>query len=131
MKPINPQDVFAPPPNSFAHAVLVQPDSEYLFVSGQVAIGVDGTIPEGAKEQAELTWTNLLNILKAADMTVQNLVRMTTYIVDQKAWDEFAKLRTEYFKKVNPPASTGIYVPQLILPKLKIEVEAIAAKPKG
>ena len=52
-----------------------------LHTSGVVPIAPDGQVPEGLAEQAETVWANLGAILAEAGMTIEDVVSMTTYVV--------------------------------------------------
>ena len=51
-----------------------------LYISGQVGQRMDGAIPADIVEQSRLAWQNLEAQLKAAGMTLDNLVKVTTIL---------------------------------------------------
>ena len=130
MRALNPDPtaLFEPAPGSFSHGVLVPEGMEMFYVSGQVGIAPDGSAPEGAAEQAEQVWRNLITVLETAGLDLGDVVKMTSYIVDEATWDAFAAQRPQRFAGRSAPASTGVYVPRLARPEWKLEVEAIAAR---
>ncbi|WP_299887992.1 RidA family protein [uncultured Ruegeria sp.] len=69
---------------AYAQAVEVTGTTRRLYVSGQAPITADGTLPETFEEQAKTVWTNILAQLHAADMTAQNIVKATTFLVDRR-----------------------------------------------
>ena len=82
-------------------------------------------MPETFEEQGEIIWRHIGTILKSAGMDYQNLVSIRTYLADP-AYDEAnVQLRIKYLG-ANQPASTVICC-QLLDPKWKLEVEAMAA----
>jgi 2-iminobutanoate/2-iminopropanoate deaminase len=66
----------APPPvAAYTQAIEVAGVTRTLYISGQVGMRMDGTIPEDIVEQSRLAWQNLEAQLNAAGMTLDNLVR--------------------------------------------------------
>lgn len=80
------------------------------------------------RAQTEQVFKNLEVALAAAGATFADVVKWTTYVVDFKPADRavIAEVRARFLAGNPPPASTLIGVQSLVLPELKIEVEAIA-----
>jgi enamine deaminase RidA (YjgF/YER057c/UK114 family) len=115
----------APPPvAAYTQAIEVSGATRTLYISGQVGLRMDGTLPDDIVEQSRLTWQNLEAQLKAAGMTLDNLVKVTTILPNQ---GDVAAAREGRIKVLGDrkPASTLI-VGGLANPAWKIEVEAIA-----
>jgi 2-iminobutanoate/2-iminopropanoate deaminase len=112
------------PVAAYTQAIEVSGATRTLYVSGQVGLRVDGTIPDDIVEQSRLTWQNLEAQLRAAGMTLDNLVKVTTILPNQ---GDVAAAREGRIKVLGnrKPASTLI-VAGLANPAWKIEVEAIA-----
>ena len=123
-----PTGIMAPFNNAYSHGVVIPPNARVLQTAGQVGVAADGTCPEDPSEQSELIWTNLTAILADADMGIEDIVKLTAFIVTDDVYPAYAAVRNRYLGDLKPPASTAIYVPKLIMPEWKIEVEAIAAK---
>ena len=71
----------APPPvAAYTQAIEVSGATRTLYISGQVGQRMDGTIPDDIVEQSRLAWQNLEAQLKAAGMTLDNLVKITTIL---------------------------------------------------
>ena len=121
----NPKTVAAPL-SSYSHGVEVPANARWLNISGQVAVAVDGSIPAGIEAQADLVFRNIVEVLASAGMTVADLVRINTYIVDTGDMAGFRKVRDRYVGSV-APASTMIAISALARPEFLIEVEAVAA----
>ena len=98
--------------------------SRLLFVSGQVPLDEKSKVPEGFKAQAKQTWANVEAQLKAAGMTMADLVKVTIFLSDRKYTRENSEVRKELGLRL--PAMTivitGIYYEEWLL-----EIEAIAA----
>ena len=127
LQKIIPEGIMQPFNNAYSHGVLIPPNARVLHLSGQIGARPDGVVPEDGEEQADNVWRNVMAILAAADMTAKNLVKITAYIVDEAVFPFYAAARQRNLGGIEPPASTAVYVPRLVLPEWKIELEAIAA----
>jgi enamine deaminase RidA (YjgF/YER057c/UK114 family) len=125
-KAINPDGV-APPFSLYSHAVVTPAGARVLQVSGQVGVARDGSIATGFAAQAAQVWANIVEILKAADMGVRDLVKVNTFLVNR---DDLAASRAarDGVLQGHRPASTLVFVSGLANPAWLIEVEVIAAK---
>ena len=122
----NPPELF-PPYRNYSHAVEVSGDSRVLFISGLNGYLADGkTMPDSFEEQGEIIWQHIGTILKSADMDYQNIVSLRTYLSSPEYDEPNVQLRMKYLGD-NHPASTVICC-QLLEPKWKLEIEAVAAK---
>ena len=122
----NPDGVF-PPYRKYSHAVEVTGDSRLLVISGLNGYLSDGkTMPETFEEQGELIWQHIGTILTSAGMDYENLISVRTYLADPADDEANVRLRVKYLGN-NHPALTVICC-QLLEPKWKLEVEAMAAK---
>jgi len=108
----------------YTHAVEVSEASCTVYLSGQVGVAMDGTIPEDATAQARQVWKNIIAQLRAVGMTLDNVVKMVTIItsLDHLAASRVARGEAMGDRK---PASTLI-VAGLVNPALKIEIEVVA-----
>ncbi|MEQ8654392.1 MAG: RidA family protein [Kiloniellales bacterium] len=74
----------APPSKGgYVQALEVRGESRTLYISGQVPVASDGSVPDGFEAQAHLAWANLRAQLRAADMDLENLVKVTIYLADR------------------------------------------------
>ncbi len=128
LKKINPNTIMAPVNNAYVHGVLVPPGAAVLHVAGQIGGGPDGSVPADASAQAENAWSNVLVIVREAGMDVQDIVKITAYIVDEAAFAPYAAARNRDIPAHDKVAATAIFVPRLLKPEWKIEIEAIAAR---
>jgi enamine deaminase RidA (YjgF/YER057c/UK114 family) len=109
----------------YAQALAVVDPQRWLFVSGQVPETRDGHIPTEFKEQAALAWANLLAQLSAAEMAVENLVKVTTFLSSR----EFAIQNREVRQSVlgtHSPALT-VVIAGIFDERWLLEIEAVAA----
>jgi len=82
-KPINSPD--APQPlGSYSQAFEISGHKRLLFVSGQIPASRDGHVPTDFPSQCRLAWHNLLAQLEAAGMSIENLVKVTTFLADRQ-----------------------------------------------
>lgn len=126
---INPPKIHKP--RGYSHVVAVE-GGRTIFISGQVAVGLDGNIVGGGdlRAQAEKAADNLLAALEAAGACAADIVKMNTYVVNYKPEDYriIREVRARLFAdSYPPPASTLIGVAALAVDGLLIEMEAIAA----
>ena len=119
----------APPAANYAHAVLTENPGQMLHVSGQIAARADGSIPDDVGDQAVVIWSNITEILAAADMQISDIVSITTYVVVDfmACLPEVMKARDGALAG-HRAASTLITVPALARPAWKMEVAVIAAR---
>lgn len=122
---LNPSTI-SPPNGTYSHGVLLSPQAKTLFIAGQVAIRPDGGVPETLEEQSEVVWTNVVAILASAGMTINNLVKINSYITRAADFQKFAAIRAKYLKD-HRPASTLVVVSALADPRFVVEVEGVAA----
>jgi 2-iminobutanoate/2-iminopropanoate deaminase len=67
-------------------------------------------------------------MLKKADMTVHDLVKITQYLLNADDIPAYAKVRSRYLGDAHP-ASMLMIVPGLVWPNMLLEIEAVAASP--
>lgn len=73
--------IYAASPD-YIHALEVRQPSRLLFVSGTMGLDQQGMAAADLEGQLDLIWSNLRAILASADMTVDNIVRLTSYLSD-------------------------------------------------
>lgn len=122
----NPSSV-AKPGGAYSHGIEVAPNARWLFISGQLGITPDGKVREGTAAQAEQAWANIINILKDAGMGVEDLVKITTFIINAADVPAVRATREKAIGGIRP-ASTLLVIQALASPEYRIEIEAVAAK---
>lgn len=123
--PINP-DGIAPPASHYNHGFYVEPGSALMMLSGQLGERADGSCPESAGEQARVAWSNVLAILGEKGFGVQNVIKVTSYIVGKENISEYVQTHRDIVGDHMPPW-TLVVVPALGNPQYKIEVDVTAA----
>ena len=124
-KPIVPPGLSANP--AFSPGVQV---GDLLYVSGQVAQDGEGsTVGIGdAGAQTRQIMSRIRTIVEAAGATMQDVVKITTFIVNIDDYPAFSQVRSETFPN-DPPASSTVVVAGLVRPEFLVEVEAVVRVP--
>jgi len=114
-------------PPSYAQAVKVIGAETILFISGQVAYDDQGdpAHPRDFPAQARAVFQALKAQVESGGGTLQNIVKLNTYLTDIRHRTELIPIREEFFGK-KTPAATQVAVTALGQPGWLIEVEAIA-----
>ncbi|HEY7688430.1 MAG TPA: RidA family protein [Dongiaceae bacterium] len=126
IKFLNPETVVKPF-SRYSQAADAPGNFRWLHISGQVGATPDGKILEGFTAQAEQAWKNVLAILKAAGMGVQDLVKVGIFLTRTGDIGDSRRLRDEALQGA-APASTMLIVSALAHPDLLVEIEAVAAR---
>jgi 2-iminobutanoate/2-iminopropanoate deaminase len=121
----NPAGV-SPPYRGYAHATEIRGDARILVISGLNGFEANGaTMPESFDDQADLIWTHIRTILASADMDVNNLVSLRTYLADPQDGEANVRMRVKHLG-AHRVASTVVCC-RLLDPRWKLEIEAMAA----
>ena len=117
--------VFDPP--GYSQAIKVTGAQTILFLAGQVAYTADGGAAHRGDftAQARAVFGAVKALVEAGGGTLDNVVKITTYVTDIANRPAFRTVRDEFFGKKGP-ASTMIEVSKLAHPDYLIEIEAIA-----
>lgn len=96
-----------------------------IFVSGQIAIDSKSGLVQGdIREQTQIALSNLDSIIKAANCSLDNVVKTTVFLADIKDFDIMNQVYRDFFTGV-PSARSAFQVANL--PKgARVEIEAIA-----
>lgn len=124
---VNPSNVHAPV-GPYSHTVIVLPGTELIFISGQVGMRPDGSVPTSFPEQANVVFENIRACLAVHGLGMEAVVKLTTFLMPGLDVQIMREIRQRHFGE-HRPASTAVYVPQLVSPDFLLEVEAVAVKP--
>lgn len=124
---LNPNGMMAPFSVN-THGIEVPAGHRVLFTSGQVGQTEDGDIPEGIEAQTKLAWSNLEKLLGAADMGLEHLVHVNSYLTRREDLKAFFETREPYMLRGRPTA-TLVIVSGLAHPAWLVEIEGYAAAP--
>jgi enamine deaminase RidA (YjgF/YER057c/UK114 family) len=115
-----------PPFGRYHQAVAAVGVERLLFVSGQLGVRPDGSVPHELEAQTEQAFANIEALLVAGGFTRQQIVRLTVFLTEAEYRHGYMRVRDAWVADP-PPASTLIIVKALALPACKVEIEAIAA----
>lgn len=90
-----------------------------------VGIDPEGRIPVKTFDQFEISIKNLDSILREAGGKPEHIVKVTVFLTNISDRSIINPIRQRYFGKYRP-ASTLVEVSKLVLPELKVEIEAEA-----
>lgn len=113
-----------PPAGPSAHAVQ---HGETLYVSGLTAFG--SVSQNGSMtEQAEAVMERLLGVIEAEGLSIEHLLKVTVFVTDIGSLNDVHHVLSRHYGQM-PPASSLLHVAGLFDPELKIEIEAVIARP--
>ena len=99
-------------------------DGDRVFVSGQVGVAADGSIPADFGRQVELALDALENVLLATGTTLAGVLKTTVVLVRQ---EDFATMNDLYAARFgDPPPARTTLVAGLVVPGLLFEIDAVA-----
>lgn len=124
---INPAHLYDGSPHGLSHA-SVDDQSGLVFISGQVDWNQQfQVVHAGVREQAEGAVKNLLDVLAAANSSVDNVLQLRVFVRGElgEHMAAIAPVLAEYFGRTRP-AVTRTGVASLASPDTLVEIEAIA-----
>ncbi len=111
---------------------------DFLFVSGTSSRRKDNThvgveIIDGIKKldiklQTKAVLENIRDILAEENATLNDVVDVTTFLVDMNDFKGYNETYATFFEKENGPTRTTVAVHQLPHPDLVIEIKVMAYK---
>lgn len=127
MKKIQNPGTIHSPLAGYSHQIEVIEPKRWLVMSGQVGMLVDGTLPYDPIEQLKVALNNIHENLQAAGLEVQDLVKLTIYLVGEFDTDRRRQALSEWLGD-HSPCSTLLYVAALATPDIKVEIDAWACE---
>ena len=112
------------PAGRYSQALETSGTSRRLYISGQVPLTRDGTLPASFTAQARQAWANVEAQLAAAEMTLAHLVKVTVFLADRAHILENREVRQEVLGD-HAPALTVI-IAGIFDEAWLLEIEAIA-----
>ena len=113
------------PGSAYCQAHEVIGARRLLFVSGQIPVAADGSVPADFKAQARQVWANIAARLADASMGFEDLVKVTIFLSDRRYRADNAAVRKEVLGDLTPALTiviAGIYDEAWLL-----EIEVVAA----
>lgn len=126
----------ARPRGSFPHVKQV---GDFIFVSGTssrraddsfagVEVDASGAASLDIREQTRAVIRNIGDILQNVGASLEDVVDVSTFLVDMKDFNAYNEVYSEFFD-YDGPTRTTIAVRELPHPHLLIEMKAVAHKP--
>ena len=111
-------------PAGFSPGVI---SGNVLFISGQVPVTAEGDIVGvgSCLEQARQCFSNIEQIIVSAGASMDDLTKITAFLVNSDDYPDYAKVRLELFPDGGPASST-VFISGLVRPEFLIEIEAFA-----
>ena len=100
-----------------------------LYISGQIAIDpkTNDLISGPIEDETHQVFQNLSAILKAANMSFENVVKCSVFLADMGNFAKVNSVYSEYFDETSAPARETVEVANL--PKyVNVEISAIAVR---
>ncbi|MGN6617106.1 MAG: RidA family protein [Ilyomonas sp.] len=110
----------------FGYSRAVKLD-KFVFVAGTTAVDEKNEIvgKNDPYEQAKFIYKKIEKALQQAGASLENVVRVRTFVTDIKRWEEVGRAQGEVFENIRP-AATLVEVNALVDPELLVEIEVDA-----
>ena len=126
MKIVNPESW--PRPRGYSNGVIGE--GQVLAIAGQIGWNERGEfVSDDFLDQAVQALRNVLEIVRAAGGTPENIVRLTWYVVDKREYIAAARELGAAYKEIlesNYPAMSLVQVSALLEDRARVEIEATA-----
>lgn len=108
----------------YSRAVRV---GQLVYVAGTTAVDETGNVIglNDPYKQAVFIFQKIGAALKEAGSSLNDVVRVRSFVTDISRWEEVAKAQGEVFERIRP-AATLVQVSALVRPELLVEIEADA-----
>lgn len=118
----------------YSHGMLA-PGGELLVVAGQVGTGREGKVAgDDVGSQTKQALENVRAVLEAGGCRWRDVVRLQTFLTSAEDIPGFMTARQELFPGYFPdgvyPPNTLLVVSRLVRPELRVEIEAMAVRPR-
>jgi 2-iminobutanoate/2-iminopropanoate deaminase len=117
------------PGSRYSQLALATNATRRLEISGQIGNRSDGSLALGLAAQLDAALANIDAALAAADMTRDNLMKITVYLTENtpEAVATYRARRDAWIGGATPPAATLLIVAGLASPAWLVEIDAVAA----
>jgi len=117
----------------YSHGMLAA-GGELLVVAGQVGTDREGRAGDDVIAQTKQAFANVGAVLDAGGCRWRDVVRLQTFLTSADDIAGFMKARQEVFPRYFPdgayPPNTLLIVSRLVRPELRVEIEAMAVRPR-
>ena len=117
---------------AYSHGLKVDiGDSEMIFVTGQIAKGIDGNAvaPDDITKQTEFVFQNIEKILNAGGSSIEDVVKAVIYVTRISDFEKISVVRNKYFANCKP-VSTLVEINKTVKEGCDIEIDVIAIRKK-
>jgi 2-iminobutanoate/2-iminopropanoate deaminase len=112
----------------YSHAVEVD---GWLFITGQMPIAPDGSVPQSIEAQTAVVMENLKGVLQGVNADLSQVVSARVFLTDFDAhYERMNKVYASYFQEGRFPARTCVGVTALARACL-VEIDLIARRRKA
>lgn len=124
---INPDTLHKNP--VFTQVAVVSASSKLVYVGGQNGVNKKGeVVGKDIASQSAQAYKNMLSALEAAGASLEDVFKMTIYLVQGHSLQEaFGAVQKTQTKQAPPPTVSVVMVSGLANPDYLIEIEAVAA----
>jgi len=123
--PINPTSGVYASGADYAHAMEVIEPKRLLYVSGTMGLDAEGRAGLDLDAQLVLIWQNIRIILATAEMTVDSIIRVTSYLTDR------GQVKANQNARVAALGGRAVPTTAIVVQTLRddwlVEIEVIAA----
>ncbi len=126
MKKIIYTDKAPAPIGPYSQAVLI---GTTLYTSGQIALNPQTMelVLDDIETETQQVMENMKAVLEAADMSFENVIKTTIFIMDMADFARINSVYSRYFDEANAPARETVQVAGL--PKgVNVEISMVAVK---
>jgi 2-iminobutanoate/2-iminopropanoate deaminase len=95
----------------------------WVYLSGQAAHAIDGSVPDTIQEQTELTLSNVAALLEAAGAAMTDVVSVMVHLTDIGEFGAYNEVYQRFFPEPRPTRTT---VQAVLVGTLKIEITVVA-----
>jgi len=119
----------------FSEVVSVKNPGRLLFLGGIGAEDEAATTGGAIKylgdvgAQCRYAWDKIKRLLEKQGGSLNDVVKVTTYVTDIRYFADAGKCRGEAFPGLPPPAGTFVAISQLAWPGMLVEIDATAIVP--
>src|SRR4051794_32840816 len=124
-RPVNASDAAAPV-GGYPQALEITNFKRLLMISGQIPVRPDGALPEDFATQCRVAWSNVEAQLRAAGLTLDNVVKVTVFLSDRRHALDNRRVRQEVLGARQ--VALTVIISEIFDEKWLLEIEAIAAE---
>jgi len=126
---------FGKPLGMYSHG-MAAPAGELVVVAGQVgARRASELAGPDVESQTKQAFANVRSVVEAAGCSMKDVIRLQTFLISADDIEGFMKARHEVFSTYFPdgtyPPNTLLVVGRLVRPELRVEIEAMAVRPRA